>query len=915
MRRSSLVGRDLERNRLAELISRVCDRGGVLVLRGEAGVGKSALLAEAGALAVAADMRVLTTVGVETEQHLPYAGLHQVVHPLRAAVDALPEPQRDALHAATGMTDLAVPNVSLVGLAVLNLVSEVAADSPVLLVAEDAHWLDRATVDVLTFVARRLGSEPVVLLAAVRDGIASPFDDSALPSMTVARLSQLASAMLLDAVAPGLGLTVRQRLLEEAAGNPLALIELPKAVQMLINAPLVGPLPLTERLERAFTARVSRLPVHTRAVLLIAALNDSPAVAEALDAAEVVLGCEVAVSDLEPAVTARLIEVDDSTITFRHPLMRSAISQAASAEERRRTHAALAEVLSGQADRRVWHRAAATSRTDETVAAELDAAADRAQRRGSVSAAVAALEHAARLSAGAARRVERLLRAADLAVESGRHDVVLRVLDEVATVELSDRQRVRVAWIRGGFDDGMRDDATSPLELARLAESVAAADGDVDLAVRILWSAALRCFWSEPGREARKHIETVAEHLFTDDRDPRYLAILAYATPIERGSTVVDGLMHLAGQTVRGPQEERFLGTAALLVGMFDVAARLSAASLSGLRAQGRLGLLARARAAQAWSSARLGDLGVAIPAADEASRLARETDQPFLYGIICATQAEIAALRGDHRGADLLAAEAEQTSLAAGARPVLATVQIARGLSALGEGRFGDAFAQLRRMHDPADPAYQVALRCYALPELTEAAVRSGHADAVSDIVRELERLARSTSSPALSLGLRYARAVLATGDDAEDLFTAALSADLTGWPFHRARLQLAFGEWLRRRRRAAECRGHLRAARETFDALGIIPWSERARHELRAAGEGSPQRRADARDRLTAHELHIAQLAAEGLTNREIGQRLYLSHRTVSTHLHRIFPKVGITSRSDLGKALHWGEAPPAP
>lgn len=915
MGRSSLVGREPERNRLAELISRVSGRGGVLVLRGEAGVGKSALVAEACALAAAAEMRVLTMVGVETEQHLPYAGLHQVVHPVRAGVDALPGPQRDALHAATGMTDLAVPNVYLVGLAVLNLVTEVAADSPVLLVAEDAHWLDRATVDVLTFVARRLDSEPVVLIVAVRDGIASPLDDAALPSMTVARLSDLASATLLDTVAPELGPAVRQRVLDEAAGNPLALTELPKAMQMLSDAPLLGPLPLTERLERAFTVRASRLPADTRVMLSIAALNDSPAVTETLDAAALVLGSKVSASALVPAVAARLIELNDSTVTFRHPLMRSAISQAMSAEERRRVHAALAGALAGQVDRRVWHQAAATSRTDETVAAELDAAADRAQRRGSVSAAVTALEHAARLSAGAARRVERLLRAADLAVESGRHDVVLRVLDEVATVELSDQQRVRVAWIRGGFDDGMRDDATGPLELARLAESVAAADGDVDLAVRILWSAALRCFWSEPGREARKHVETVAEQLFTDDRDPRYLAILAYATPIERSSTVVDGLMHLAGRPIRGPQEERFLGTAALLVGMFDIAARFSAASLPGLRAQGRLGLLARARAAQAWSSARLGDLGVAIPAAEEASRLARETDQPFLYGIICATQAEIAALRGDHRRADLLAAEAEQTSLAAGARPVLATVQVARGLSALGEGRFADAFAHLRRMHDPADPAHQIALRCYALPELTEAAVRSGHVDTVTDIVRDLEQLAKSTSSPALSLGLRYARAVLARDDNAEDLFTAALSADLTGWPFHRARLQLAFGEWLRRQRRASESRAHLRAARETFDALGIIPWSERARHELRAAGEGSPQRSPDARDRLTAHELHIAQLAAEGLTNREIGQRLYLSHRTVSTHLHRIFPKLGVTSRSDLGKVLHRGEAPPTP
>jgi DNA-binding CsgD family transcriptional regulator len=905
MGHSLLVGRAAERDRLAVLVDQVSEHGGVLVLRGEAGVGKSALLAEAVALAATAGMRVLTTVGVKSEEHLPYAGLHQLVHPVRAGIDALPGPQRDALRAMTGMTDDAVPDSYLIGLAVLNLLAEVATVAPVLVVVEDAHWLDRVSVDVLAFVARRLDSEPMALIAAVREGVPSRLRDAALPSMTVSRLSGDAAAALLDAVAPELGPALRQRLLAEAAGNPLALTELPKAVRVLSGVPGSGPLPLTERLERAFTARVSQLPADTRTMLPIAALNDSAATAETLGAAALILGADAGVTALEPAATAQLIELGAGTITFRHPLMRSAIAQATSPEERRRAHTALAQVLDGQADRCAWHRAAATAGTDENVAGELDAAADRAQRRGVVTAAIAALEQAARLSSVPARRTERLLRAADLAVESGRRDVVGRVLGEVATLELSAQQRARVAWIQGGFDDGMRDDAIGALELARLAESVAA-DGDVELAVRILWSAALRCFWAEPGQEARRHIETVADELFTDERDPRLLAILAYAVPVERGSTVVDGLTHLAGQQAAGPREERFLGTAALLVGAFDVAARLSAASLSGLRAQGRLGLLARARAAQAWSSTRLGDLGVAIPAAEEARRLAVETDQPLLYGIVCASQAEIAALRGEDGRADLLAAEAEQAGLAVGARPVLATAQMARGMAALGQGRFADAFAQLCRMHDPADPAYQVALRCYAVPELAEAAVRSGMADTVSAmaaLMDELERLARSMSSPALGMGLSYARAVLAGDDDAERLFTLALG---TGWPFHRARVQLAFGEWLRRRRRAAESRTLLRSARETFDALGVVRWSERARDELRAAGEGSPRRDPDARDQLTAHELHIAQLAAEGLTNREIGHRLYLSHRTVSTHLHRIFPKLGIASRADLGAVL---------
>jgi ATP/maltotriose-dependent transcriptional regulator MalT len=391
-----------------------------------------------------------------------------------------------------------------------------------------------------------------------------------------------------------------------------------------------------------------------------------------------------------------------------------------------------------------------------------------------------------------------------------------------------------------------------------------------------------------------------------DARDARMVAIFAYVDPVERGADVLARLRELGGATGDDPQVDRFLGSAALQVGAFELSARFSAASLAGLRAQGRLGLLTRALAVQAWSCVRLGDLATALPSAAEAGRLARETGQPFMDGLSRAVQAEIAALRGDYEQAMLMASAAEGIGLAAGARPVLATVQLARGLAALGQGRYPDALADLLRLHDPGDPAYQLALRGYTLAELAEAAVRAGRTEGLREIVRGLETASARTPSPALHIGLRYVRAVLADEADTPRLFQAALDADLTGWPLERGRLLLAYGEWLRRRRRVAECRPLLRAARETFDALGVLAWSERARRELRAAGEASPQRGPDARDRLTEHELTIAGLAAEGLTNREIGQRLYLSHRTVSTHLHRIFPKLGVSARGELGKAL---------
>jgi ATP/maltotriose-dependent transcriptional regulator MalT len=419
--------------------------------------------------------------------------------------------------------------------------------------------------------------------------------------------------------------------------------------------------------------------------------------------------------------------------------------------------------------------------------------------------------------------------------------------------------------------------------------------------MRILWSAAMRCFWTEPGAAARKALLDLADRLPVPDDDPRIVAVTAYVAPFERGAAVLARLRELVAKTGADPEVDRYLGSAALQVGAFDLAARFSAAAAPGLRAQGRLGLLPRALAVQAWSRVRLGDLAGAAPAAAEAARFAQETGQPFMHGLATAVQAEIAALRGDHKQAKTLAGEAERAGLAAGARPVLATVQLTRGLTGLSEGRFDDAFADLRRLLDPADPAYQLALRAFCVAELTEAAIRAGRTDELRGVLAGLEGL--DTPSPALHIGLRYARAVL---DPSDELFAEALRADLTGWPAERGRVHLAFGEWLRRQRRVVESRTHLRTARETFDALGMAAWAERARRELRGAGESSPNRGPDAREKLTPHELSIAQLAAEGLTNREIGQRLYLSHRTVGTHLHRIVPKLGVSSRADLAAML---------
>ncbi|BDT91879.1 LuxR family transcriptional regulator [Nocardia sputorum] len=893
-----LFGREAELKDLRALVDGPEDRSGILI-QGEAGIGKSALVNEAVAAAAIAGTRVLRTAGAEAEQHYAYAGLHRLLYPVRKGLDELPPQQRDALAAAFGTSDSGdEPAIYLVGLAALTLLADTASPRPLLIVAEDVHALDAASAQVLAFIARRVDTEPIALIVTLRDGIGSPLADAGLSLLRLEPLSDDDAAALLDLTAPGLPAPVRRRLLADAHGNPLALTELPTAVGELEDLPAT--LPLTERLERVFAERGTTLPAPTRAALLVAALCDSDSITEILAAASLLLGTRAEPDIFTPAVEARLLVLGPGTVTFRHPLMRSALTTTATAGERARAHGALADVLTDP-DRRAWQRAAATAGPDEQVARELEAVAERARHRG---AAIAAWERAADLSDHPERRADRLLRAAELAVDSGRRDIAERLVVAARALPSTPRHRATAAWLLSGFDDGVRENPSRIAELATLAASVAA-DGHPDAATRILWGAAMRCFWSEPGLGVRQALLAVADDLPIPDDDPRLVAVSAYVAPFERGERVLGHLRALASDTGRDPEVDRFLGSAALQVGAFDLAAHFSGAAAPGFRVEGQLGLLPRALTVQAWSLTRLGDLAAAAPVAAEAAVFAGETGQPFMHGLATAVQAEIAALRGDYPRAAALVAEAERIGLASGARPVLATVQLARGLAALGEGRYDDAFADLRRMHDSRDPSHSPALRAYFLAELADAAIRAGQPDALRELLRGLEQAAAATPSPALHIGWRYAHALLST-DAAETHFTGALGADLTAWPAERGRLHLSYGEWLRRQRRVVESRTHLRTAREIFDALGFTAWSERARLELRGAGESSPNRDPDARDRLTPHELSIARLAAQGLTNREIGQRLYLSHRTVSTHLHRIFPKLGVSSRTDLAALL---------
>ena len=426
--------------------------------------------------------------------------------------------ERAALDAAFGRTPGAAPALFKIAMAVLDLLSEVATEAPLLVVVEDAHWLDRPTSEVLAFVARRIESDPIVILAAIRDGYSSPLAESGLPGHTVSGLDETSAAALIDEMAPGLPAVVRTRVLREAGGNPLAILELPAAVDSDDTQWPTGGVPLTSRLERAFADRVSTLPDETQLVLLVAALSDGERLDEILDASALVAGAAMALDVVGPAADAGVVYADLQTIHFRHPLVRSAIAQSAGVAERRRVHEAMAEVLHDQPDRRVWQRAALLSGEHEAVACELQEAGARARQRGAGAIAVTALRRAAELGEPG-RRSRRMLAAAELAVDVGRPDVVAPLLREVNLGDLSELDRARMTWVE-------ETALTRPLNAARYetlieAATQAGAAGDHDLHVNLLWLVASRSWWVDPDPEVRQALICASDRLGdADTQDP-----------------------------------------------------------------------------------------------------------------------------------------------------------------------------------------------------------------------------------------------------------------------------------------------------------------------------------------------------------------------------------------------------------
>lgn len=903
-----LVGREAELAVVRQLLDRIGMSGGSLLIRGDAGIGKSALIGWAVRQAGDHDMLVLGTSGSRSEARMPFAGLHRLLRPLTTQIETLPERQRDALSTALGTGDGVPADIYLVALASLDLLAERAAESPLLLVVEDAHWLDTATAEVLAFVARRVPAEPIVLLLAARDGHASGLDDAGLPELTLGPLDQVQASILLDLRAPGLVPAIRLRLLDTACGNPLALVELPRAAgpAHFGAAEAMAPLPVTDRVVRAFAGRLSELSVRTRAILLIASLDEGAEIGQILAAASVMDGRPATLEDLVPAEATGLVFVDgDDELRFRHPLIGAAVHHAATAAARHSAHRALADTLIADPDRSAWHRASALTAPDVQAAADLEATAERSLRRGSPGVAAAALGRAAQLSTDVARRGSILLRAADLEFELGDRRLSMEFLAQAKTLDLSRRERTWLSLLVEMLDDGGWPGATRLRSYVEMANAMTSA-GESDRALRALLTIARRCWWGNPCQKTRDMVVDAAGLVGTRDDSPALLAVLALADPVGQGARVLARISQMTPKPGGDPGDAQLIAAAASAVWGYDLALPFSAIAVEGLQVQRRLGLLAQALTGQAWAAVHLAKGSLALSAGEEAVTLSRETGQSqwAISAQLAVATAQVE--RGGNEGAQALATEAEAELLSMGANPMLALVQFMRGRQAVARRNYSEGAEQLSRILDPNDIAHHPFVGGWALSDLVEASVSTGQRDAAERYATHLETLAALTSGPLLQAELGYSRLLLAGDSSAEALYQAGLSSDLVNWPGYRGRLLLLHGAWLRRQRRVTESRGPLRAARENFDAIHFSTLAGQARQELRASGEGSGTSVPQARDQLSPQDLRIAEMAASGLTNREIGQKLYLSHRTVASHLYRMFPKLGIRSRSELRTAL---------
>lgn len=906
----ALVGRRDECEVLDDLLDGVrAGRSAAIALHGEAGIGKTALFDYV--MGTASGCRILRVAGVESEMELAFAGVHQLCGPLLGNLEVLPAPQAEALGTAFGLRRGSPPDRLLIGLAVLSLLSEAASEQPLVCLLDDAQWLDTASVQTLTFVARRLAAESILMLFAAR---ASEDERTwaGLSHVMMRGLTRSDAAALLDsAVANPLDRRVRNRILAESRGNPLALLELHRwysTTELAFGPESVGTRTLDSRIEDGFRRQLAPLPTETGRLLLTAAAEPLGDVTLLSRAAEQ-LGIDM--DAVAPAEAAGLIELRD-TVRFRHPVVRSVAYWSASLPERQAAHRALADATDPalDPDRRAWHRAHAAIGPDEDVAAELARSADRALAQGGMSAAGAFLERAAALTPDAAARAHRQLSAAHAMMHAGTFDAALNQLAMAERGPLTDLQRARVDVLRAqiGFASNRGNEAL-PLLLAaahRLEplDVELALDSYVDALTAAVFAGRLAT-----GTSAADVAQAAKTAPVSDNPRPGDVLVQGVAVLNADGYSAAAPLLKRAVQEFDNDDlsiEEgvRFLWLAIVgAIYLWDNKAwrRLVNRHLKIVRDSGALSALPLALDTHVYADLFAGDLDAASPLVEEARALTEvvEGQQVTPYGAI-----GLAAFRGrEHEASPLLAAAMSDVS-ARGEGVGVSMVCWARAVMYNGLGQFSVALeAATGAVLYPAE----VAGSSWSMVELIEAAVRSGQPAAASDAYLQLcDQAGASGTDWALGVAARSG-ALLNETDSAEDLYREAIDRlSRAGVRVDAARARLLYGEWLSGVDRRADAREQLRDAHKSFTAMGMDAFAERARLALAAAGETVRKRTIVRREDLTMQELHIARLAAEGRTNAEIGAELFISAHTVEWHLRKVFTKLGIRSRREIRAML---------
>ncbi|MEU0568749.1 AAA family ATPase [Nonomuraea sp. NPDC005983] len=904
-----LFGRRAELEELSGFLDSARRHGDAQLMRGEPGVGKSALLSAAAELAITADMRVLRASGSEFEADVSYSCLNQLLLPVNADIERLPSALREALSVALGFGVGAPTDALLVCNAALLLVKTVAAEVPLALLVDDFQWIDRASAVVLGFVARRLEGVRAGLLVSARTGSVSFLDPRGLAEMVVHPLDHVGARQLVDANHPEMPARIRQRLLDLAQGNPLALTELPSTLLGSAHQAMVQPevVPLSDRLQAMFAARIADLPESTRRMLLLATFEGTGDVRPLRAALEDGQG----LADLAPAERAQLVRVDDATarIAFRHPLIRSAIVAESTHEERRSAHIALAGALIDDQERRAWHLAAAAAGPDEAVAALLEDSAHRVMLRGDAFAAIAALIRAAELSATSADRGRRLSEAAYIGAEASG------ALDDAKTL-LSDARRAA-------------PDSVGSLHAANAAAFLMLnGDGDVATAHRLLAGAIetadhgyhaedpalieamhtlmLLC-WYGSAPEYWEPFDRALRRLEPRPPDVLALASKTFPDPVRTAASALESsqavLATLADET--DPTRIMRIGTASVYLD------RLGDCRESSWRLvqQGREGGAPR-RHLGALMHLCLDDY--LVGRWEEGERLALEGQRvcdtsgfSFFRWYFLYNRAILAAGRGRFDEAYALADEITHWALPRGVTAAALFAQHPRVLSAMGQGDFDAAFHHAAAMSPPGVLASHAPHCTWVMFDLVEAAMRTGRTVEARAHVEAMRAVDVAGLSPRMAL-IQEAAEFLVFDGDPEKVQSLLLDPAVERWLWDASRIRLVLGERLRRARLAAEARRHLLAARDGFAAMAAEPWLERTRREIRATGFRQADGSSSGPAALTAQELQIARLAASGLTNKQIAERLYLSHRTVGAHLYRIFPKLGVTTRAGLRDAL---------